>query len=252
MRRRAGLTQGVAWRVLALAAGFVIAGRMAAGATRGAPAADKFAGMRQRMVEEQIERRGVRDTRVLAAMRAVPRHLFVPEELREHAYDDAPLPIGEGQTISQPYIVAFMTEAARLGPGERVLEVGTGSGYQAAVLAAVGAEVMSIEILPGLAARARTALAAAGFDKVAVRTGDGFRGWPEKAPFDAVLVTAAPDEVPSPLLDQLKVGGRLVIPVGTGTQQLIRVTRTAEGFQRESLLPVRFVPMTGEAREPRH
>jgi protein-L-isoaspartate(D-aspartate) O-methyltransferase len=252
MRRHAEFSRGVAWRGLVLAAGILIAGTPAVAGTPRDPAVDKFAGMRQRMVDEQIERRGVRDPRVLAAMRAVPRHLFVPDDQRARAYDDAPLPIGDGQTISQPYIVAFMTEAARLGPGDRVLEVGTGSGYQAAVLAAIGAEVRSIEILPGLAERARTALAAAGFGKVAVRTGDGFRGWPEAAPFDAVLVTAAPDEVPPPLLDQLKVGGRLVIPVGSGTQELIRVTRTAEGFERESLLPVRFVPMTGEAREPRH
>ena len=252
MRRRAVFDEGVTWGGLVLAAGLLFAGRCAVAGTPVNPAVDKFAGMRQRMVEEQIERRGVRDARVLAAMRAVPRHLFVPDDLRARAYDDAPLPIGEGQTISQPFIVAFMTEAARVAPGDRVLEVGTGSGYQAAVLAAIGAEVMSIEILPGLAERARTALAAIGFEKVAVRTGDGFRGWPEAAPFDAVLVTAAPDEVPPPLLAQLKVGGRLVIPVGTGTQALIRVTRTAEGFERESLLPVRFVPMTGEAREPRH
>jgi protein-L-isoaspartate(D-aspartate) O-methyltransferase len=252
MRRRVGSSKGVAWCGLALMAGILIGGRIAGIAATRDVAVDPFTGMRQRMVEEQIERRGVRDARVLAAMRAVPRHLFVPEELRDRAYDDAPLPIGEGQTISQPYIVAFMTEAARLRPGDRVLEVGTGSGYQAAVLAAAGAEVMSIEILPGLADRARQALAAAGFAKVAVRTGDGFRGWPEAAPFDAVLVTAAPDEVPPPLLGQLKVGGRLVIPVGTGTQELIRVTRTAKGYERESLLPVRFVPMTGEARGPRH
>jgi len=252
MRRRVESSQGVAWRGFALAAGFLIGGRIAGFAATEDAAGDRFAGMRQRMVEEQIERRGVRDPRVLEAMRTVPRHLFVPAGLRDRAYDDAPLPIGDGQTISQPYIVAFMTEAARLKPGDRVLEVGTGSGYQAAVLAAVGAEVMSIEILPGLAERARQALAAAGFAKVKVRTGDGFRGWPEAAPFDAVVVTAAPDEVPPPLLGQLKVGGRLVIPVGTGTQELIRVTRTAKGYERESLLPVRFVPMTGEARGPRH
>jgi len=252
MRRRMIFPGVAAWRGLALVAGFLIGGRIAGIAAIQDAAPDPFTGMRLRMVEEQIERRGVRVPRVLDAMRTVPRHLFVPEELRDRAYDDAPLPIGDGQTISQPYIVAFMTEAARIKPGDRVLEVGTGSGYQAAVLAAIGAEVMSIEILPGLAERARQALAAAGFVKVAVRTGDGFRGWPEAAPFDAVLVTAAPDEVPPPLLGQLKVGGVLVIPVGTGTQELIRVTRTAAGFERESLLPVRFVPMTGEARGPRH
>jgi len=216
------------------------------------PGSDPSSTARRRMVSEQIEGRGVRDPRVLEAMRRVPRHLFVPPGLRARAHEDNPLPIGEGQTISQPYIVAFMTEAARLRPGDRVLEVGTGSGYQAAVLSALGARVFSIEILPGLAESARRSLEAAGFEDVAVRTGDGFRGWPEEAPFDAILVTAAPDEVPAPLLEQLKQGGRIVIPVGTGSQELIRMTRTEHGFEREELLPVRFVPMTGEARQPRH
>ncbi|HKQ97050.1 MAG TPA: protein-L-isoaspartate(D-aspartate) O-methyltransferase [Candidatus Polarisedimenticolia bacterium] len=226
-----------------------------AGAERGpAPAtrSDPFLAMRQRMVEEQIEARGVRDARVLEAMRTVPRHLFVPVAGRERAYDDAPLPIGWGQTISQPYIVAFMTEAATIGPGARVLEIGTGSGYQAAVLAAVGAEVWSIEILPELADRARDDLKAAGYAGVRVRTGDGWQGWPESAPFDAILVTAAPATVPQALVAQLKVGGRMVIPLGTGTQELVRITRTARGDERETLLPVRFVPMTGRADGPGH
>jgi len=213
---------------------------------------DVFHAARRRMVSEQIERRGVRDQRVLEAMRRVPRHLFVPLALTERAYEDHPLPIGEGQTISQPYIVAFMTEAARVSPGDRVLEIGTGSGYQAAVLSAIGARVWSIEILPGLAGSARRALKESGFPDVEVRTGDGFRGWPQEAPFDAVLVTAAPVEIPAPLLEQLKTGGRLIIPVGSGSQELIRVTRTENGYERETLLPVRFVPMTGEARQPRH
>ena len=212
---------------------------------------DPYGRARRLMVSEQIEGRGVRDPRVLEAMRRVPRHLFVPPELRARAHEDNPLPIGEGQTISQPYIVAFMSEAARLGPGDKVLEVGTGSGYQAAVLSALGARVFSVEILPALAESARRNLQAAGFGEVVVRTGDGFRGWPEEAPFDAILVTAAPDEVPAPLLEQLRAGGRIVIPIGTGNQELIRVTRTERGFERESLLPVRFVPMTGEARQPR-
>jgi protein-L-isoaspartate(D-aspartate) O-methyltransferase len=212
---------------------------------------DPFSAARRRMVSEQIEARGVRDPRVLDAMRRVPRHLFVPPGLRARAHEDNPLPIGEGQTISQPYIVAFMSEAARVRPGDRVLEVGTGSGYQAAVLSALGARVFSIEILPSLAELGRRNLEAAGFADVSVRTGDGYRGWPEEAPFDAIVVTAAPDEIPQPLLEQLKPGGRLVIPIGTGNQELIRVTRTESGFERASLLPVRFVPMTGEARQPR-
>jgi protein-L-isoaspartate(D-aspartate) O-methyltransferase len=254
MQRRTRRGNALAWRAIALGSWFLIGDGIdgLAGTGSGGAAGDPLAGKRRRMVEEQIERRGVSDPRVLEAMRSVPRHLFVPESVRAEAYDDRPLPIGEGQTISQPFIVAFMTEAARLRPGARVLEIGTGSGYQAAVLAAAGAEVLTIEILPGLAEKARETLAATGFPGVRVRTGDGFRGWPEEAPFDVVLVTAAPADVPPPLLEQVKVGGCLVIPVGSGTQELIRMTRTKTGYERESLLPVRFVPMTGEAREPRH
>ena len=200
------------------------------------------------MVEEQIARRGVRDARVLAAMAAVPRHLFVPEALRDRAYEDGPLPIGEGQTISQPYIVAFMTEAIRPGPADRVLEIGTGSGYQTAVLASLVAQVFTIEIRRDLGDAARRTVEGLGFRNVRFRIGDGSSGWPEEAPFDAVLVTAAPDVVPQPLVDQLRPGGRLLIPIGTADQQLLRVTRTAAGTEREALLPVRFVPMTGEGR----
>jgi protein-L-isoaspartate(D-aspartate) O-methyltransferase len=197
------------------------------------------------MVRDQIERRGVRDPGVLDAMTRVPRHLFVPEALRGRAYEDGPLPIGHGQTISQPYIVAFMTEAIRPQPTDRVLEIGTGSGYQAAVLALVAREVISIEILPELGESARSRLRELGYDNVTVRIGDGYAGHPDEAPFDAILVTAAPVEVPPVLLEQLKVGGRMVIPVGDKEQHLLRLTRTREGFERENLLPVRFVPMTG-------
>jgi protein-L-isoaspartate(D-aspartate) O-methyltransferase len=203
---------------------------------------------RLRMVQEQIEKRGVTDPLVLEAMRRVPRHLFVPPYLRDRAYDDVPLPIGSGQTISQPFIVAYMSEAARVRPGDRVLEIGAGSGYQAAVLATVGARVFSIEILPEVATATRDALLSAGIGGVELRTGDGWHGWPEEAPFDAILVTAAPEETPEPLTAQLVIGGRLILPVGAGSQDLLRVTRTATGIARESLLPVRFVPMTGEAR----
>jgi protein-L-isoaspartate(D-aspartate) O-methyltransferase len=207
---------------------------------------------RARMVTEQIAGRGVRDERVLAALRKVPRHRFVPEAERSGAYQDHPLPIGSRQTISQPYIVAVMSELAEVAPGERVLEVGTGSGYQAAVLAELGAEVHSIEIVPELAASARETLRALGYERVNVLTGDGYRGLPERAPFDAILVTAAPDHVPQPLLDQLAVGGRLVIPVGDESQQLRVLERTARGIQDLPVFDVRFVPMTGEAqRKPR-
>jgi protein-L-isoaspartate(D-aspartate) O-methyltransferase len=210
------------------------------------PGEGRFAALREQMVARQIEGRDVRDPRVLAAMRKVPRQLFVPPSLADEAYDDHPLPIGEGQTISQPYIVALMTELLRLKGGERVLEVGTGSGYQAAVLAETAGEVYSIEILEPLARRAAATLAELGYGRVQVRAGDGYLGWPEAAPFDAVIVTAAPDHVPQPLLDQLKIGGRLVLPVGDFYQELVVCTKTAAGITRRSVIPVRFVPMTGE------
>ena len=201
------------------------------------------------MVEEQIERRGVRDPRVLDAMRETPRHLYVPESLRDYAYEDRPLPIGSRQTISQPYIVAFMTEMLKPEPGDVVLEVGTGSGYQAAVLSRLVKEVVSIEIIPELAETAKTALAGDGRNNVQVIVGDGYRGMPERAPFDGIIVTAAPPEVPPPLVEQLRVGARLVIPVGEGIQELLVIERTESGVERRSVLPVRFVPMTGEAQE---
>ena len=205
---------------------------------------------RTHMVRRQIEARGVRDARVLEAMRKVPRHRFMPESQRAHAYDDRPLPIAQGQTISQPYIVALMSELADVKPGDTVLEVGTGSGYQAAVLAGMGVKVFSIEIIEPLAKQATATLSELGYSKkVEVRHGDGYAGWPERAPFDAVIVTAAPPKIPKPLKQQLKVGGRLVIPVGKHYQSLIRVTRTKDGFREESVIPVRFVPMTGKAQE---
>jgi protein-L-isoaspartate(D-aspartate) O-methyltransferase len=204
---------------------------------------------RDRMVREQIESRGVRDAATLAAMRKVPRHRFVPEAVAAQAYADRPLPIGHEQTISQPYIVAFMTEGLGLRGGEKVLEVGTGSGYQAAVLAEIAREVYTIEIVAPLAERARADLARLGYANVRVRAGDGYKGWPEAAPFDAIIVTAAAPRLPEPLLEQLKDGGRLVIPVGEDDQQLMIVTRTGKTFSRENVLPVRFVPMTGEIRE---
>jgi len=184
---------------------------------------------------------------VLRAMGAVPRHELVPEGLRDRAYEDGPLPIGEGQTISQPYIVAAMSQALALSPGERVLEIGTGSGYQAAVLAELGAEVYSIELVPELAERARRDLDRLGYQRVVTRQGDGYRGWPEHAPFDAIVVTAAPESVPEALIAQLAVGGRMVVPVGKWTQDLVLLRKQAEGVSREVLMPVRFVPMVGES-----
>jgi protein-L-isoaspartate(D-aspartate) O-methyltransferase len=224
----------------------------AAPAAPAAPAArgdDEWARKREAMVARTIAARGVRDPRVLAAMRRVPRHELVPADLRHRAYDDSPLPIGFDQTISQPYIVAAMTEAAQVAPGARVLEVGTGSGYQAAVLAEMGADVYSIEIVEPLAKRTHALLGKLGYDKLHLRIGDGYRGWPEAAPFDAIVVTAAPERVPQPLIDQLAEGGRLVIPVGrAGAQQLRVITRGPDGTTSETLFDVRFVPMTGEAQ----
>jgi protein-L-isoaspartate(D-aspartate) O-methyltransferase len=203
------------------------------------------------MVETQIAARGVTDPAVLEAMRAVPRHLFVPEALRARAYDDNPLPIGDGQTISQPYVVAVMTAAIRPRKSMRVLEVGTGSGYQAAVLAACVAEVDSVEVIPALGRRAGSLMKELGYRNVEVRIGDGFDGWPERAPFDAIVLTAAPERVPQPLLDQLKEGGRLVAPVGRGVQDLVVITKTGRGMVTEVIDAVRFVPMTGKAAAPK-
>jgi protein-L-isoaspartate(D-aspartate) O-methyltransferase len=208
-----------------------------------------FARARERMVSEQIEARGVRDPLTLAALRQVPRHLFIPASLKSEAYDDHPLPIGDGQTISQPYIVAFMTEALGLKGGETVLEVGTGSGYQAAVLAKIAARVYTIEIVTALAEEARERLARLGYGNVTVRAGDGYLGWPEVAPFDAIMVTAAAPRVPEPLKEQLKDGGHLVIPLGDQDQELIVVTRHGAAYGERRAIPVRFVPMTGKVRK---
>jgi len=199
------------------------------------------------MVETQIARRGVGDPRVLNALRSVPRDRFVPSELAGEAFDDHPLPIGHGQTISQPYIVAFMTAALDLEPDDRVLEIGTGSGYQAAVLAEIASRVYTIEIVPELARRAERILHRLGYDNVVVKAGDGYRGWPEEGPFQAIIVTAAADHIPEPLIEQLAPGGRLIQPVGERLQELILVRRHADGtYDEERVLDVRFVPMTGE------
>ena len=215
---------------------------------REAPAdSDPTERARLQMVSEQIEARGVQSPAVLQAMRVVPRHRFVPPSQEGHAYEDHPLPIGHQQTISQPYIVALMTELAEVERGDTVLEVGTGSGYQAAVLAELGVTLFSIEIVEPLAERADATLRELGY-AVRVRHGDGYAGWPEHAPFDAIVVTAAPPRIPAPLQEQLKIGGHLVIPVGRNYQSLKRLTRTDRGFREEDILPVRFVPMTGEAQ----
>lgn len=208
-----------------------------------------YAERRERMVESQIEARGVKDKLVLDSMRKVPRHLFVAEGLRDVAYTDGPLPIGEDQTISQPYIVALMTELLGLKGGEKVLEIGTGSGYQAAILAEIAKEVYTIEIICPLAETAKKRLKGMGYKNITVKCADGYQGWEEHAPFDGVIVTAAPDHIPQPLVDQLKIGGKLVIPVGDFFQELVVVTKTEKGIKEETNIPVRFVPMTGEAEK---
>jgi protein-L-isoaspartate(D-aspartate) O-methyltransferase len=227
------------------------------GCTAAGPRVEDPALARDRMVREQVEARGVRDARTLAALRKVERHLFVPPELAGHAYADHPLPIGEEQTISQPYIVAVMTEAIGLRGGEKVLEIGTGSGYQAAVLAEAGATVFTIEIVPGLFEQARARLARLGYRTVHTRQGNGWAGWPEEAPFDAIVVTAAASRIPEPLKQQLREGGRLIIPVGDDLQELRLLTRRGDAFEERRLLPVRFVPLVGGPRaetvpEPSH
>ncbi len=197
------------------------------------------------MIEQQLKKRGISSPAVLEAMEKVPRHLFVPEKYRSMAYDDRPLPIGYEQTISQPYIVALMTETLNLKPGSKILEIGTGSGYQAAVLAHMGLEVYSIEIVPELAVQAIESLKTAGYKNVNVRTGDGYKGWPEKAPFDGVLLTAAPEEIPPALLSQLKPEGVMVIPVGPDNevQTLKKIVKHEDGITETNLIDVRFVPM---------
>ena len=221
------------------------------GATGGDEPRDRQA-ERARMVQHQLRGRGIHDERVLAAMAKVPRHRFVPADAEDAAYEDGPLPIGHGQTISQPYIVAFMTEALSVGPADDVLEIGTGSGYQAAILAELAHAVYSIELVPALAERARRTLATEGYRNVHVRAGDGYLGWPDRAPFAKIIVTAAPESVPAALVNQLAVGGTLIVPVGPqmGAQELRILTKTTEGVTTDRSLAVRFVPMVKPPGEP--
>jgi protein-L-isoaspartate(D-aspartate) O-methyltransferase len=229
---------------------------LAAACTRRAPTdAERFLQEREAMtalIAAYSPEQRVRAPRVLAAMRKVPRHEFVPAGLRRLAYADSPLEIGEGQTISQPLIVGCMTEALAIRPGDKVLEIGTGSGYQAAILAELAGEVYTVEILEALSARAAATLAKLGYHNIHARAGDGYRGWPEAAPFDAIIVTCAPERIPQPLIDQLKDGGRMVIPIGRSgiwnNQELLLLRKTAAGLTQEKRMAVRFVPMTGQAQ----
>jgi len=207
---------------------------------------DSFASQRHLMVESQIKSRGVMDEQVLNAMKKVPRHKFVPKDLQAEAYIDDPLPIGEDQTISQPYIVAYMTEQLQLKKTDKVLEIGTGSGYQAAILAEIVDSVFTIEIIDALAKKAENTLKEVGYNNIFVKSGDGYKGWLSNAPFDAIIITAAPTKIPQPLVDQLNVGGRMILPLGNFYQELVLLMKTEKGVQKATLLPVRFVPMTGE------
>ena len=228
----------------------LISAALAATSCGQAPSVADFAAQRQRMVDQQLKPRGIKDERVLAAMAKVPREGFVPANERADAYEDGPLPIGYDQTISQPYIVAFMTEQLRPKPGDRVLEIGSGSGYQAAILAELVAEVYTVEIVEPLAKTAEAALQRLGYKNVHLKVGDGYKGWPEEAPFDAIIVTCAPDQVPQPLVDQLKDGGRMVVPVGERFAQQLYLLEKQNGQLKESVtLPVRFVPMTREPQK---
>jgi protein-L-isoaspartate(D-aspartate) O-methyltransferase len=230
---------------------FLILAAIAAGGCgqTAAPPSD-FTAERQQMLQQQLRERGIKDERVLAAMAKVPREEFVPPESRGASYADGPLPIGYGQTISQPYIVAFMTEELRLKPSDRVLEIGTGSGYQSAILAKLVAEVYTIEIVEPLAKNAEATLQRLGYKNVQLKMGDGYKGWPEAAPFDAIIVTCAPDRVPQPLTDQLKDNGRMIIPVGERFAQELYLLEKKNGKLKESaVLPVRFVPMTREVQK---
>jgi protein-L-isoaspartate(D-aspartate) O-methyltransferase len=229
----------------------ILAAIAAAGCGQKAPLALDLAAQRQQMVQRQLTTRGINDARVLGAMAKVPREEFVPPESRAASYEDGPLPIGYGQTISQPYIVAFMTEQLRPKSSDRILEVGTGSGYQAAILAELVSEVYSIEIVEPLAKSAEAILQRLGYKNVHLKTGDGYKGWPEEGPFDAIIVTCAPDKVPQQLVDQLKDDGRMVIPVGDRfAQQLYLLEKKNGQLKQSATLPVRFVPMTGEAAKP--
>jgi protein-L-isoaspartate(D-aspartate) O-methyltransferase len=210
---------------------------------------DIYAGQRFRMVETQLIPRDITDKQVLQAMQKVPRHLFIPNAYRDDAYADGPQPIGNNQTISQPYIVAIMTQLLALDSLSRVLEIGTGSGYQAAVLGEIADSVYSIEIIPALAERSGFLLDSLGYNSIEVKCGDGYQGWPKKGPFDAIIVTAAAPKIPQPLIEQLKLGGRMVIPVGEYYQELFLITKSEEDIIKKSVIPVRFVPMTGEIQK---
>ncbi len=251
-RRSAWLRPWLRW---CLAAGLLLAATAVFAAGRRPlgppppPRPDPFAALRRSMVMQQIRGRGIDKPSVLSAMELVPRHIFVPLAEQPRAYEDQPLPLGSGRTIYQPYIVALMTSLLDLDPRKTVLEVGTGSGYHAAVLSRIARRVYSIEISPPVAAEAERRIAELGYRNVEIRVGDGYQGWPEAAPFDAILLSAAPPRIPRPLLDQLRVGGKMVVAEGGFIQDLLVITKTPEGLRRQTVIPVRLSPMTGRIRD---
>ena len=214
-----------------------------------AAAVDGFEALRHSMVEQQVKGRGITQPEVLAAMEQVPRHLFVPDALRDQAYRDQPLVLGQGRTVYQPYVVALMTSLLDLKHGDKVLEIGTGSGYHAAVLSRIAREVYSVEIVEPVASQASKRLSVLGYHNVEVRVGDGYQGWAEKAPFDAIILSAAPPYIPKPLINQLRVGGKMVVPVGGFLQDLLVITRTADGIEKTKVIPVRLSPMKGQVQD---
>ncbi|HYX24758.1 MAG TPA: protein-L-isoaspartate(D-aspartate) O-methyltransferase [Thermoanaerobaculia bacterium] len=238
LRGRMRLPQG-------LALGLAVVLSLAAPARAG----ESLDGLRHSMVEQQVRQRGITQPDVLAAMEQVPRHLFVPDSLRADAYSDRPLELGQGRTVYQPYMVALMTSLLDLKKGDKVLEIGTGSGYHAAVLSRIAREVYSIEIVEPIASQASKRLSVLGYHNVEIRVGDGYKGWPEKAPFDAILLSAAPPHVPKRLIDQLRVGGKMVAPVGGLLQDLLVITKAADGIEKRTVIPVRLLPMTGKVQD---
>jgi protein-L-isoaspartate(D-aspartate) O-methyltransferase len=230
---------------MALLALFLVAVTLGPGRSA---SADDAAAQRKTMIEE-LKRRGITKPEVLAAMAQVPRHLFVPDDVRAQAYSDTPLPLGGGRSVYQPYVVALMTSLLELKKGDKVLEVGTGSGYHAAVLARIARQVYSVEIVETVASQASTRLSVLGYHNVAVKVGDGYQGWPDEAPFDAILLAVAPPHIPKPLLKQLRVGGHMVVPVGGFFQDLLVITKAADGIETRTVIPVRLSPMTGKVRD---
>lgn len=237
---RAGISRRLAV-ALSLAVALALAGPARAG--------DNLDGLRHTMVQQQVKQRGITKPEVLAAMEQVPRHLFVPDSLRADAYSDRPLVLGPGRTVYQPYVVALMTSLLELKKGDKVLEIGTGSGYHAAVLSRIAREVYSVEIVETVAIQASKRLSVLGYHNVAIRVGDGYRGWPEHAPFDAILLSAGTPKIPKLLIDQLRIGGKMVVPLGGFFQDLLVITKAADGIEKRTIIPVRLSPMTGKVQD---